>query len=28
VYPDVCENLNTDHSSLISLYRKARELPA
>ena len=27
VYPDVCENLNTDHSSLISLYRKARELP-
>ncbi|MBP9035366.1 MAG: YgiQ family radical SAM protein [Pseudomonadales bacterium] len=27
VYPDVCENLDTDHSSLISLYRKARELP-
>jgi uncharacterized radical SAM protein YgiQ len=27
VYPDVCENLNTDHSSLIQLYRKARALP-
>ncbi len=27
VYPDICENLNTDHSSLISLYRKARALP-
>ena len=27
VYPDVCENLNTDHSALIRLYRKARELP-
>jgi uncharacterized radical SAM protein YgiQ len=27
VYPDVCQNLNTDHSSLIQLYRKARELP-
>jgi uncharacterized radical SAM protein YgiQ len=27
VYPDVCVNLNTDHSPLISLYRKARELP-
>ncbi len=27
VYPDVCKNLNTDHSSLISLYRKAREIP-
>ncbi len=26
VYPDVCENLNTDHSKLISLYRKARTL--
>ena len=26
VYPDVCENLNTDHSSLIQLYRKAREI--
>ncbi len=27
VYPDICENLNTDHSSLIALYRKARALP-
>ncbi|MCW3480665.1 YgiQ family radical SAM protein [Neisseriaceae bacterium JH1-16] len=27
VYPDICENLNTDHSSLIQLYRKARALP-
>jgi uncharacterized radical SAM protein YgiQ len=27
VYPDICENLDTDHSSLIRLYRKARELP-
>ncbi|TCP10851.1 putative radical SAM protein YgiQ [Crenobacter luteus] len=27
VYPDVCENLNTDHSSLIQLYRKARAIP-
>ena len=27
VYPDVCSNLDTDHSSLIQLYRKARELP-
>jgi len=26
VYPGICENLNTDHSSLISLYRRAREL--
>lgn len=26
VYPDLCSNLNTDHSSLISLYRKARDL--
>ena len=26
VYPDVCENLNTDHSSLIQLYRKARNI--
>ena len=24
VYPGICENLNTDHSSLIELYRKAR----
>lgn len=27
VYPDVCSNLNTDHSSLIQLYKKARTLP-
>ncbi|MBK8750553.1 MAG: YgiQ family radical SAM protein [Candidatus Competibacteraceae bacterium] len=27
VYPDICLNLNTDHSSLIGLYRKTRELP-
>jgi uncharacterized radical SAM protein YgiQ len=27
VYPDICENLNTDHSALIQLYRKARALP-
>ena len=26
VYPDICENLGTDHSQLISLYRKARSL--
>jgi uncharacterized radical SAM protein YgiQ len=26
VYPEVCENLNTDHSSLIQLYRKARNI--
>ena len=26
VYPDICENLNTDHSPLISLYRRARSL--
>jgi uncharacterized radical SAM protein YgiQ len=25
--PDICENLNTDHAPLISLYRKARALP-
>ncbi len=24
VYPDICKNLKTDHSSLINLYRKAR----
>jgi uncharacterized radical SAM protein YgiQ len=24
VYPDVCQNLNTDHSSLIHMYRRAR----
>ena len=27
VYPAVCPNLNTDHTPLISLYRRARELP-
>ena len=27
VFPDVCSNLNTDHSSLTGLYRKARALP-
>ena len=27
VYPDICPNLNTDHTSLIQLYRKARALP-
>jgi len=26
VYPKICENLNTDHSALISLYRRARSL--
>ena len=27
VYPGICPNLNTDHSALIHLYRRARELP-
>ena len=27
VYPSVCKNLNTDHSPLIKLYRRARALP-
>ena len=27
VYPGICSNLGTDHSKLISLYRKARALP-
>jgi uncharacterized radical SAM protein YgiQ len=27
VYPDICSNLNTDHSALIHLYRRARALP-
>ncbi len=26
VYPGICENLNTDHSALIGLYRRARKL--
>ncbi|HVY38495.1 MAG TPA: YgiQ family radical SAM protein, partial [Polyangia bacterium] len=27
VYPAICPNLNTDHSALIQLYRKARAIP-
>ncbi|MBC7499798.1 MAG: YgiQ family radical SAM protein [Herminiimonas sp.] len=27
VYPTICSNLGTDHSKLISVYRKARALP-
>ena len=27
VYPDICANLNTDHSALVHLYRQAREVP-
>ncbi len=27
VFPGICSNLNTDHSSLTTLYRKARQLP-
>ncbi len=27
VYPGICENMQTDHSSLIELYRKARAVP-
>ncbi|WP_349572368.1 YgiQ family radical SAM protein [Azotobacter salinestris] len=27
VYPGICDNLNTDHSALIHLYRSARDLP-
>lgn len=27
VFPGICSNLNTDHSSLTGLYRKARALP-
>ncbi len=27
VYPTICSNLNTDHSKLIRLYRKARAIP-
>jgi len=26
VYPDICKNLNTDHSPLIKVYKRAREL--
>ena len=27
VYPDICQNLNTDHGPLIQLYRRARAIP-
>jgi len=27
VFPDICENMGTDHGPLIQLYRKARALP-
>ncbi len=27
VYPDICPNLNTDHSALIRLYRRVRAIP-
>ncbi len=27
VYPDICKNLNTDHTPLVNLYRKVRDLP-
>jgi len=27
VYPGICKNLNTDHTALIRLYRRARALP-
>ena len=27
VFPDICQNLNTDHTALIQLYRRARALP-
>ena len=27
VFPGICKNLDTDHSALTNLYRKARELP-
>lgn len=27
VYPGICQNLSTDHSPLISLYKRARKLP-
>lgn len=27
MYPCICENLNTDHSALIGLYRKVRAIP-
>lgn len=27
VYPDICQNLGTDHGPLIRIYRRARQLP-
>ncbi len=27
VYPDICQNLHTDHSALIRLYRRVRAIP-
>jgi uncharacterized radical SAM protein YgiQ len=27
VYPDICDNLGTDHGPLVALYRKARAIP-
>jgi uncharacterized radical SAM protein YgiQ len=27
VFPGICDNLNTDHSSLVALYKKARAIP-
>ncbi|MHB1084520.1 MAG: YgiQ family radical SAM protein [Thiobacillus sp.] len=27
VFPDICDNLNTDHTPLINMYRRARTLP-
>lgn len=27
VFPDICDNLNTDHTPLIHMYRRAREIP-
>jgi uncharacterized radical SAM protein YgiQ len=27
VYPDICDNLGTDHAPLVALYRKARAVP-
>ncbi len=27
VYPDICKNMSTDHSALVSVYKRARKLP-
>ncbi len=27
VFPDICDNLNTDHTPLIHMYRRARQIP-